>query len=442
MRKISMIAPGVIAAMLSLTAQGDELRQLRTELEQLKQTYETRIQVLERRLQEMQSAEPSGAAHAHANAGNAPAAPSPQRGVRRGNAFNPNASVILNATFGEFSRDPAMYALPGFALGEDSGPGEEGFALGEAELIFDANIDDRFYGSLTLALATEDGETKTELEEAYIQTLGLPAGFTAKAGRFYSRIGYLNEFHPHVDDFVDRPLAYRALLAGQYGDDGVQLRWVAPTDLFLEIGGEVLRGANFPAGGAAHDGKGAASLFAHLGGDVGVSHSWRAGLSHLHAQARERKSDDGDNSFSGDSDVTIADFIWKWAPQGNPSRTNFKFQTEYLHRAEDGLFNDLDYSGEQNGAYAQGVYQFMPKWRAGVRYDWLEADNRGAAVADSVLDTLGHDPWRASALLEYDPSEFSRLRLQYNRDASQPDVDHQLFLNFVMSLGAHGAHAF
>jgi hypothetical protein len=45
-------------------------------------------------------------------------------------------------------------------------------------------------------------------------------------------------------------------------------------------------------------------------------------------------------------------------------------------------------------------------------------------------------------MADWSPSEFSRLRLQYNRDKSRPVVDNQWTLQYIMSLGAHGAHEF
>jgi hypothetical protein len=54
----------------------------------------------------------------------------------------------------------------------------------------------------------------------------------------------------------------------------------------------------------------------------------------------------------------------------------------------------------------------------------------------------GHDPRRYSAMVDYSPSEFSRLRLQYNRDESQPTADDQIYVQYIMSIGAHGAHKF
>jgi hypothetical protein len=365
-----------------------------------------------------------------------------------GNTFNPAISLILDGKLADFSRDPDTYSLPGFALGGETGPGERGLQLGESELVMSANIDDKFFGSFTAALTPEN---ETEVEEAFIETLQLGGGATVKAGRFLSHIGYLNNVHAHALDFADQPLAYRALLGNQYGDDGVQLRWIAPTELFLEFGAEVFRGDAFPAGGAARNGKGTRSVFVRVGGDVGASHAWRAGLSRLAAEAAERESGDEatPDLFSGDSTLTILDFVWKWAPDGNRTQRNFKFQFEYFARDEDGEFTDgatsttAAYKGEQRGWYAQAVYQFMPRWRVGARIDRLKADDAGAALAGTVLDNQNYEPKRASVMIDFSNSEFSRLRLQFNRDESRADeTDDQWYLQYVMSLGAHGAHSF
>jgi hypothetical protein len=364
------------------------------------------------------------------------------------NNFNPAISLILDGKLSAFSQNPATYVLPGFALGEETGPGDEGLRLGESELVMSANIDDKFYGQFTAALTPEN---QTEIEEAFFETFALGGGFTVRAGRFLSAIGYLNPVHAHAWDFADQPLVYRAMLGNQYKDDGVQARWVAPTDVFLELGAEIFRGDNFPAGGAANSGMGAHTVFIHIGGDVGASHAWRLGLSQLDADARNRATGDATTPdlFTGTSELTGVDFIWKWAPNGNPKQTNFKFQTEYFTRDEDGTFDPassgtpLTYNGKQKGWYAQAVYQFMPRWRVGLRYDQLKANAVAAALAGTVLDKQGHDPKRTSVMADFSNSEFSRLRFQVNHDESRLNVkDTQWYLQYIMSLGAHGAHAF
>ena len=79
----------------------------------------------------------------------------------------------------------------------------------------------------------------------------------------------------------------------------------------------------------------------------------------------------------------------EWAPHGNPRSRNFNFQSEFFYREEDGdvavhrgrpVPHLMDYDGTQKGWYAQAVYQFMPRWRIGARYDWLDADNNLSVI--------------------------------------------------------------
>jgi hypothetical protein len=114
---------------------------------------------------------------------------------------------------------------------------------------------------------------------------------------------------------------------------------------------------------------------------------------------------------------------------------------ELLQRSENGQFTPgggpaAAYRGTQTGGYVHAVYGFRPHWRFGARYDWLNIDNTGA------LDPAGHAPTRSSVMVDYARSEFSRIRLQYNYDLSSPTADSQVYLQYVMSLGAHGAHSY
>ena len=358
-------------------------------------------------------------------------------------SFNPAISLILMGRYASFENDPEDYLIPGVTLAEETGPGEEGFSLAETELIISGNIDDKFFGRFTTALTPEN---EIEIEEAFVQTLGLPAGFGMQFGRFYSEIGYLNKIHAHYWDFIDQPLVYRAYLGNQYNDDGIQLRWLAPTDLFLEFGGEVFSGDSFPASRPANESFGSYSLFAKLGGDVGISHSWQAGISYLATQAEDRLTEEDNVVFNGDDNMIIADLVWKWAPRGNDTQTSLVFQTEYFTSQEQG---DYDFGSGTNpvdrnkdGWYAQLIYKFLPRWRAGLRYDRLSIEDPGSAFSGTSLDTLGHTPKRVSAMFDYSHSEYSRLRVQYNRDESYPVADNQWFLQYIMSIGAHGAHRF
>lgn len=379
--------------------------------------------------------------------------------VAQQKSFNPDISLIIDGRYASYS-NTTDYALPGFMLGGEAGRGEQGLHLGHNELIISGDIDDLFFGKLTTAIADHEGETEIELEEAFIETRGLGAGFTIKAGRFFSELGYLNSHHAHTWDFADAPLIYRGLFGNQIKDDGVSVSWLAPTDLYLKLGAEVLRGGLYPAGGASKGGVGAHTLYMKLGGDVGASHSWQFGVSHWQASITDKQAGVHDHAgvaeiptFAGDSKVHAIDFVWKWAPQGNSREQNFKLQAEYFQREEDGnieLVNSSPletstYTGKQRGWYLQGVYQFMPRWRVGLRYDALTSDNNGSdtAVLDEAgLISNGHEPRRSTLMVDYSRSEYSRLRLQLARDESYADADNILTLQYVMSLGAHGAHKF
>ena len=85
----------------------------------------------------------------------------------------------------------------------------------------------------------------------------------------------------------------------------------------------------------------------------------------------------------------------------------------------------------------------MPRWRAGYRYDRLFPNTREFGANDANLPRPDYDPTRHSLMVDYSPSEFTRLRLQYSKDrAMQGQDENQWFVQYIYSLGAHGAHAF
>jgi hypothetical protein len=419
-------------------AQQSDIQLLRAELDALREEYDNRIALLEQRLAvaEQNARQPDYST---------PEATSPA--IARGN--NPAIGVIFQGYAWNYSEDVDDYAIQGFPFGGEAGPVSEGLGIGETELIMNANVDDKFSAWLTAALALEDGEAVVEVEEAWIEATALPAGFGARFGRFFSSIGYLNTRHSHTWDFADQPLPYQAFLGDQYLDDGVQLRWIAPIDLYVELGGELLRGARYPAAGAADSGFGSYSVFAKLGGDVGTDNSWLAGVSYLDSKAIERASGDEEDPllFSGDSTLASAQFVWKWAPNGNWKQRNLVLQTELFWRNDDGIYQGPDlapsaYDVDQQGWYAQAIYQPVPRWRVGGRIDGLSSDDPGPLFADSLLQAPSSDPRRYSFMIDWSNSEFSRLRLQFTSDETRAIDDRQWGLQYIHSIGAHGAHAF
>ena len=255
--------------------------ELAKQIQALKREYEARIGALEAQLSTMESKAQDAAPEGDT--------PPPTARQASDNAFNPAIGVVLNGMVSAYSANE--FEIHGFPTGHESERAAKGLSLGHSEIALSGNIDDKFLGNLTLGLGVHPGEpTELDLEEAYIQTLpgaGLPEGMRIKAGRALWTFGYLNEQHAHGDDFVDRPLPYRAFLDNAYNDDGAEVSLVLATDLYSEVGVGAFRGDDIPFAGS-DSGRGAWSAFARLGGDFGRNSAWRIGGYVLDGKVRNR----------------------------------------------------------------------------------------------------------------------------------------------------------
>ncbi|MGB1580296.1 MAG: hypothetical protein ACPHER_02165, partial [Nevskiales bacterium] len=196
---------------------------------------------------------------------------------------------------------------------------------------------------------------------------------------------------------------------------------------------------------------GTLNLEAAVGGSLNADDTVMARLSIFNLN----RDDWIDNSFTGESDLYGIDVVYKWAPNGNPSLKHLILQAEYIMGDESGTlaFSDdgtlgatsSSYEAKPKGFYTQAIYQFVPRWRVGVRYDGLQVDNSLSNNPAGQYNALinADDPERVSLMVDFSPSEFSRFRVQYNKDDSQPGGDDdQIFLQYIMSLGAHPAHQY
>ena len=464
----------------ALASPASDIADLKKALAAMKSDYDKRIGTLEAQLHDTQAElakakgasapAPVAAASAQAAAATVAEAPAPApvvatvdtsvaapTGASAGgsNAFNPSISLILSGTYAHTSQDPAQARITGFALppGAEIGVGSRGFSLAESELALAANIDPWLAGNINLSIT---GDDTISAEEAFITTTALPDGLVLKAGRFFSGVGYLNSQHSHTWDFVDNPIAYQAMLGTQYADDGVQLHWLAPTDQYMEFGLEAGRGRGFPGDNASRNAAGMTAFTFHTGGDIGDSITWRGGLSLLQTQSNGQAlqfSGVGDATpivgFSGRTRVAVADGVLKWAPNGNATHTYFKLQGEYLQSRRSGDLSGLLGTSDtslrqvQSGGYVQGVYQFMPTWRVGLRTERLDPGHSNYGDATGVLLSSGYHPTKNSLMVDFSESEFARFRLQFAQDRThQGFVDNQWLLQYQTALGAHGAHAY
>ena len=444
----------------AFAASDQEIEALKKEIRVMKSEYENRILKMEEKLAEMET-EASPAKTTYSKSKDKAY---PSRAIYS-SSLNPSIGAILGGRFAAFSSDEGE--IPGFVLGHEGERGAEGISLGETELNFSTSVDDKFYGHITTALADHGDGVEIELEEAYVETLpgfGLPTGTTIRMGRAFWTLGYMNEHHSHGDDFADRPLPYRVFLDKAFNDTGAEISYVLPTDFYVEAGGGIFRGDDFPFAGADGNEINSFSAFLRVGGDIGGNSSWRIGGYLLDGEASGRggghgheddhaddHADDHEENleeffaagmFTGDTRLYVVDFRYVWAPTGNNRQKEVLLQGEYFWRDEEGIYtlaegdevHEEHLDGGSHGWYAQGVFKFSPKWRIGARYSQLYSPE------DSGID---HDPYAVAVMGDWSNSEFSRIRLQYNYEKVGEDLsDNQVLLQYIMAIGAHAAHKY
>ena len=154
-------------------------------------------------------------------------------------------------------------------------------------------------------------------------------------------------------------------------------------------------------------------------------------------------------TFTGNTDLFGFEMVYKWKPQRG---TAFTLQSEYLYRKQTGDLRTGDAADPastvapltraQDGIYVQGLYQ-IDRWRIGARYDVLDLLKKDYILSGTQQE-LGKQPWRATGALEFNPSEFTRIRLQYTRDESSRDgqTNNEVYLQMLLGIGAHAAHSF
>jgi len=352
----------------------------------------------------------------------------------RANELNPDISVTLDGYYKQ--EDTALSHR------------EKGFGLGHTELTLSSPIDDLFSGRLTTVFEEHDGENEVLVEEAYLQTNGLPASLSIRGGRFLSQVGYLNERHMHEDDFVERPAVYRALLGSHYYDTGLRVNALLPTPFFWQVGAEAFAGDQLTEG---DEDIGVYTVNTRIGGDISVSQSWQLGLSYLNNQHAET-ADTGDGDHDGTEDehdhdhshaasytgehLYIADAVWKWAPRGNAREQLLTLSGEYLYAEDLNQYASSDDTHE--GWYLSGVFRFTPQWAAGLRYGEVDLrEAHGDHFHDQSLD-------ETEVMVSWSRSHFSTVRLQYTHQSGDgfDNADNTVMLQYVVSLGAHGAHGF
>ena len=331
-------------------------------------------------------------------------------------AFIPDISLILNASaVSRIIKNSTYegYGIDGFVDKIDEIPVNKnrGFNLNYAEFGMHSAVGPYFDADAIFHLSPDS----FEIEEAYITTKKMPYNVQVKAGTFKSGFGRINAIHQHAQHFVVQPLVYEAMFGVEgIKDPGISVNWVAPTDTYIMLGAEVQQGSNELSFGESD------SLlyvgYIKGGFDLGdyTTALWGTSI------AKGKTDTDKDSTVYG------VDFTLK---QTIDSYSSVTWQSEYLHRDRDNV--------KQAGFYTQLLYDLNSNWEVGARYD--------ALTKNSLTHT--DDLKKYSTIVAYKPFEFTKLRLQYTFDDSKSFQNerkeiHEFSLEYVVEIGAHGAHAF
>lgn len=351
-------------------------------------------------------------------------------------------------------------------------PRKRGFTVQNMELSLSGAVDPYLTGEAHIIYFLDplSGETEIELEEAFMTTTSLPYGLQIEAGHFFTEFGRINPQHPHQWHWQDQPVINTRL----FGPDGMRgpgfrLAWLSPLSWFSELhfgmqnaNGETM--ASFLASEEFFEERPIAGrpfverevqstsdmlYLARLDNswDLSDETTMKIGLSGLF----------GPNATGPEGETRIygADLIVKWRPAQTERGWPFLIlESEIMKRnyKASAFFDDsdplniIDLQEEtlsDQGFYVQLLYGFKPGLAAGLRYDY--AKGSGESVGGRDNDPFRDDRSRISPLLTWMPSEFSRIRLQYNHDRADhlAEKDAQsVWLGFEYIYGAHAAHVF
>jgi hypothetical protein len=358
-------------------------------------------------------------------------------------------------------------------------PARRGFNLTNLELSLLGAVDPYLDGEIHLIYFIDpEGESAFELEEAFITSRMLPfgleeSGFQIEFGQSFTEFGRINPQHPHAWDWQDQPV----ILSRLFGPDGMRgvgtrLGWLLPVGWFSELHagvqnaqGETMRSflssdeafEETPIGGRpfASDGTHSLNDLVYLlrwvnGFELGEEWAGQLGVSGLY----------GANASGSDGRTYIygADWLFKWVPSRSDRGWPFvKIEGEIARREyqadhfDDGVVAFGNDTFTDWGTFLQVLWGFRRGWSAGIRGEYATG-NDDTYAPDSAFVSRSDDPFRGdrvrvSPLLVFQPSEFSRFRLQYNLDNADflmggRDTAHSFWLGLEFLIGQHPAHRF
>src|SRR5438552_14063003 len=459
LEKVFGLSSVLCLSTMALPAQEtNQVEQLRKQLQQLKENYEKsqqqqreKIDALKKQIDALGQS-PTAAPVVESKSWS----PSQAITVGRGGSAYMNVSFdALMDVGGSTDRDPSAKLQLG-----DHDPIQRGFSLRNAEIALDGAVDPYFKGFANLVFKLEkDQSTEVELEETYLQTVALPANLQLKAGQFFANFGRQNAQHPHVWEFVDQPL----VLNRAFGPDGLrniggQLSWLLPTPFYTEAFLGVFNGQGGTAFGFRNPGEDDGTGISRVHGRATTDRELRGPADLLYVPRIASSFDltdqqtlvvgasgafgPNDSGPHSRTEVYGVDAYWKWkSARANQGFPFVSLQAEALYErfgAGEDVSAGLSAENLRDwGFYSQLLWGIKPRWVAGLRGEFVT----GNAGAFDAGDIFRGDRTRVSPNLTWYPSEFSKIRLQYNYDHGELfGAEHSVWMQVEFIVCSHVAH--
>ncbi|MBI2487070.1 MAG: hypothetical protein HYW01_08935 [Deltaproteobacteria bacterium] len=304
-------------------------------------------------------------------------------------SLNPDISVIGTFAAAYFSEDdPIIHA--------EVDPENTGINLQEGEFAFQATIDPYFRADTFFSV----NRNEFEIEEMYATTLlSLPLNSQIRVGLMRSKFGRINTQHRHFQDFVTLPLTAAAFLGEHLNPTGVEFNFLLPLPWFSELSASVNSPDGLETTTFARD-ENANNLarllyIAHLSNFFELSDAMSLSLGGSFATASNGTERGNRSNLYG------LDLFAKYRPLENSSYQEIKLQSEFIYRQAETPEGNLD----DWGAYGQIVYRFAKRWDTGVRFDYVDTNDRISPIEGEEEETLGlfGKELRYAAMLTFNP---------------------------------------
>ncbi len=356
----------------------------------------------------------------------------------------------FNPAIGVVGEEITSYNTRGMPENGSGRPGGIDVDLRSVELNVASSIDPFAKGYLVANVSADPvtGQLNWEIEEAALQTTGLPGNLELKAGRFFGEFGRLSDIHDHELPMIYRPLALDQFVGGESQSDGFQVNWLVPIPRYLSLtaGAGDRFGGDIPANSIGNFRNfSELNYWGRLSSYFDLTPDWQAemGVSGLFNPSTDSLNGIPtmvyDSLIEKERRLGCVDFSLKWAPLRNNQFQSLTWGNEVLY-SDNRYVGTLPGNGTTPvdtsigawGLYSYLTWKFSRVWSASFLVNWVEN------AQNSTYHTTQYSPYITWAL-----SHWNQLRLEYTHTENTDDQargladNDELSLQWQWIIGAH-----